>query len=150
MADFDSDWKITGSPDPATAQAVQTVQPAQVVPTAPAAQPVSYAAPVPVTVPASVYTGAVQQQVPTVQASGYQRTVTGFVPSSQQIIQNEELTAERDANLVEINKMINHFSPKLGVYQDYENCINDIAKYSQTSVAPSQSDIRILGCYVKL
>lgn len=144
MADFDSDWKITGSPDPATpdpqphqtAQAVQTVQPAQVVPTAHAAQPVTYAAPVPVTVPASVYIGAVQQPVPTVQASGYQRTVIGFVPSSQQIIQNEELTAERDANLVEINKMINHFSPKLGVYQDYENCINDIAKYSQTSVAP--------------
>ena len=155
MADFDSDWKITGSPDPATPdpqphqtaqtvtapqtvpapQTVQNVQPAQVVPAAmPQAQAMPY--PRPVTVPASVYTGAYQQQVPNVQASGYQRTATGFVPSPGQIVQNTELIAERDANIVEINKMINHFSPKLNVYQDYEKCISDIDKYSQTSVAP--------------
>ena len=143
MADFDSDWKITGSPDPATpdpqphqtAQTVQNVQPAQVLPASMSqTQAMPYAAPV--TVPASVYTGAVQQQVPNVQASGYQRTTNGFVPSPQQIVQNRELIAERDANLVEINKMINHFSQKLNVFQDYENCINDIKKYSQTSVAP--------------
>ena len=151
MADFDSDWKITGTPDPATpdpqphqtAQAAQAIQPAQVVPAAmPQAQavPATQAAPaataVPVTAPASVYTGAMPQQVPNVQASGYQRTATGFVPSPQQIVQNSNIVAERDANIVEINKMINHFSPKLEIYQNYETCIDDIEKYTKTSVAP--------------
>lgn len=142
MADFDSDWKITGSPDPATPdpqphQTAQTIQPASVVPAAmPAAQAAPAAASVPVTAPASVYTGAVRQQVPNVQASGYQRTATGFVPSPQQIVQNSNIVAERDANLVEINKMINHFSPKLNIFQDYENCIKDIDKYCKTSTAP--------------
>ena len=109
MADFDSDWKITGSPDPATPDP----QPHQTTNTAQTAAPVYQTAPTtasaPVTAPASVYTGAVQQQVPSVQASGFQRTATGFVPSQQQIVQNANLTAERDANIVEINKMINHF-----------------------------------------
>jgi len=137
MADFDSDWKITGSPDPATpdpqphqvqAQPQAPVQPAQ--PVSPAFRP---QAPVQSSVP--------QQRMP-VNAQpvviGYNingpvyRNANGFVMPATR----EDHTAEREANLNEIAKMINHFSPKLEVYQDYEKCYQEILKYNNRSVAP--------------
>ena len=136
MADFDSDWKITGSPDPATpdpqphqvqAQPQAPVQPAQ--PVSPAFRP---QAPV----------QAVTQQKMPMNAQpvviGYNingpvyRNANGFVMPATR----EDHTAEREANLNEIAKMINHFSPKLEVYQDYEKCYQDILKYNNRSVAP--------------
>jgi len=132
MADFDSDWKITGTPDPATPDP----QPHQVQ--AQPAQPVAPAAPVMQQAPVQAY----QQQRAATPAQpvviGYNvngpvyRNANGFVmPPSR-----EDHTAEREANLNEIAKMINHFSPKLEVYQDYEKCYQEILKYTNRSVAP--------------
>jgi len=146
MGDFNSDWKITGTPDPATPDPQPHQQPAQpaapvvntqpVYQTAPTvnAQPVYQ--PAPAYNPQAIYQGAPVQQVPAVQASGRQQIASGFVPAPQQISRNADLVAERETNLNEINKMINHFSPKVDVFQNYEICINDIMKCNNTSVAP--------------
>ena len=133
MADFDSDWKITGTPDPATPDP----QPHQVQ--AQAASPVAPQAPV---IKPQAPVQAYQQQGAPVPAQpvviGYNvngpvyRNANGFVmPPS-----GEDHTAEREANLIEIGKMINHFSPKLEVYQEYEDCYKDILKNTKRSVAP--------------
>ena len=45
--------------------------------------------------------------------------------------------------------MINHFSPKADLYQEYEKCQKDIDKYARTSVAPFVWGILlILHCFV--
>lgn len=49
---------------------------------------------------------------------------------------NVDFAAEREKNLNEIARMINHFSPKVDLYQDYEKCKTDIVRYSRASVAP--------------
>ena len=49
---------------------------------------------------------------------------------------NAFYAAERDKNLNEIARMINHFSPKIDVYQKHDKCISEINRYSRTSVAP--------------
>jgi len=136
MADFDSDWKITGSPDPATpdpqphqvqAQPQAPVQPAQ--PVSPAFKPQAPVQAVP-------QQGAPRPAQPVI--IGYNvngpvyRNANGFVMPATR----EDHTAEREANLNEIAKMINHFSPKLEVYQDYEKCYQEILKYNNRSVAP--------------
>ena len=43
---------------------------------------------------------------------------------------------QREESLLEMNKMLNHFSPKVDMYQQYENLNRDINKFSRTSVAP--------------
>ena len=125
MADFDADWKITGTPDPATPDP----QPHQTH-----SQPV-YQAPV-----QGYAAQQVQPQQNPVQPVmvGYNingpvyRNANGFVTQAPVV----DHTAEREANLMEIGKMISHFSPKADIYQDYEKCQDDIDKYSRTSVAP--------------
>lgn len=136
MADFDTDWKITGTPDPATPDP----QPHQAQPQAPAAQ--SPFKPYPQQAVPQAPVASVQQPVAPVQQPvviGYNvngpvyRNANGF---AMQQPANVDHTAEREANLNEIAKMINHFSPKVDVFQDYENCYKDILKYSKNSVAP--------------
>ena len=121
MADFDTDWKITGSPDPATPDP----QPHQVQ-----AQPQpqqSYQASVQQasqTVPGFVPAPVQQQPVAQPQFIGYNingpvyRNASGFVAPAPTV----DHTEEREANLLEIGKMINHFSPKADLYQEYEKC----------------------------
>ena len=133
MADFDSDWKITGSPDPATPDP----QPHQVQ-----AQPQAPVQPVSPAFKSQAPVQAVPQQGMPMNAQpviiGYNvngpvyRNANGFVMPATR----EDHTAEREANLNEIAKMINHFSPKLEVYQEYEDCYKDILKYTKRSVAP--------------
>ena len=148
MADFDTDWKITGSPDPATPDP----QPHQVQ-----AQPQpqqSYQAPVQQasqTVPGLVPAPVQQQPVAQPQFIGYNvngpvyRNANGFVAPAPTV----DHTEEREANLLEIGKMINHFSPKADLYQEYEKCQKDIDKYARTSVAPFVWGILlILHCFV--
>ena len=148
MADFDTDWKITGSPDPATPDP----QPHQVL-----AQPQpqqSYQAPVQQasqTVPGFVPAPVQQQPVAQPQFIGYNvngpvyRNANGFVSPAPTV----DHTEEREANLLEIGKMINHFSPKADLYQEYEKCQKDIDKYARTSVAPFVWGILlILHCFV--
>ena len=148
MADFDTDWKITGSPDPATPDP----QPHQVQ-----AQPQpqqSYQAPVQQasqTVPGFVPAPVQQQPVAQPQFIGYNvngpvyRNANGFVAPAPTV----DHTEEREANLLEIGKMINHFSPKADLYQEYEKCQKDIDKYARTSVAPFVWGILlILHCFV--
>lgn len=154
MADFDSDWKITGSPDPATPdpqphQAPQAQPVQQAMPVQPQYQPVQQA--VPVQPQYQQYQpGAVQPaqlnpvqpgQPQTFQQPSNAQNVQAFVPGysygGQQVVyQNPNYIAERDANLNELNKMINHFQSKIDLFQKYEKCKNDIYMYSRTSVAP--------------
>ena len=132
MADFDADWKITGTPDPATPdpQPHQTqAQTAYQAPVQPAGTTVPGFAPPPA-----------QAQQPSTQPVfvGYNingpvyRNASGFVTRAP----NADHTAEREANLMEIGKMINHFSPKGEIYKEYEKCRQDIDKFMKTSVAP--------------
>ena len=50
--------------------------------------------------------------------------------------QNIDFAVEREKNLNECTRMINHFSQKVDLYQNYEKCKTDIVRYSRTSVAP--------------
>ena len=167
MSDFDDNWQISGSSDPATPD----VQPHQVQP---AAQPMQPAAPQmpmqqpmtqpvtqpmgqpvyqqPVTQPMQgqpVYQQPVAQPMqgqPVYQQPGYAQapvTVSGPMTGygyamSQQPVQyrTADYGAEREKNLNECARMINHFSPKVDLYQDYEKCKTDIVRYSRSSVAP--------------
>lgn len=185
MADFNSDWKITGTPDPATPDP-QPEQIAQAQPVQPAQQPsyqvqpayqtqqVQPAQPVQAVPQAPAYQQVpayqLQQPVQPAMQPAYQQYQPGYVapapvsqvqpgrpvsygqPSSQQpvqafmpgysyggqpvVYQNANYAAETEANLTELNKMINHFQSKVDVFQKYEKCRNDIKRFSQTSVAP--------------
>ena len=148
MSDFDDNWQISGSSDPATpdvqphqvqpaAQPVQVFQPAQpmqpVAPQMPMQQPMTQ----PVTQPMGqpVYQQPGYAQAP-VTVSG---PMTGYgYAMSQQPVQyrTADYGAEREKNLNECARMINHFSPKVDLYQDYEKCKTDIVRYSRSSVAP--------------
>ena len=157
MADFDNDWKITGTPDPATPDPQpHQVQTQAVFQAAPGSQPQAQPAfqPAPAAQPQAQSPFKPQPQAPVqafqpqggvrpVQSNqpvviGYNvngpvyRNSNGFVMPAQRA----DHTAEREANLNEIAKMINHFSPKVDVFQDYENCYKDILKYTKRSVAP--------------
>ena len=163
MSDFNDDWQLVGTPDPATPQ----VQPHQVVaqnaqvqaqpvyPQAgyqpggqPLAQPVytqpaqqqpqpAYQQPVNQPLAQPAYNQPVYQQA---QHQGYQ-TVPGFRPAQgyaypgQAYQQAVDYAAEREKSLAELSRMINHFSPKVDLYQDYEICNADITRYSRTSSA---------------
>lgn len=107
MGDFDTDWKITGSPDPATPDP----QPSQMQ----AQAPVQTYIPAP---PTPVFQGYNAQGQP----------VYG--------VSDPQVLAERDANILELNKLINYFSPKLDLFKAYYETIDDISKYSKTSIAP--------------
>ena len=148
MADFDADWKITGTPDPATPdpqphQSQVQAKPQMPVYNAPvqqatvpgfAPQPVQQTATVPGFAPPPVQQSQPQQPV----VIGYNvngpvyRNPNGFITSAPRV----DHTAEREVNLAEIQKMINHFSPKLDLYKEYESCQKDIIKFSKTSIAP--------------
>ena len=162
MADFDADWEIPGTPDPATPdpQPHQTqAQTAYQAPVQPAVTTVPGFAPPPTqqavtTVPGfappptqQTVTPAPGFAAPQAQAQqpytqtvfvGYNingpvyRNASGFVTRAP----NADHTAEREANLMEIGKMINHFSPKGEIYKEYEKCRQDIDKFMKTSVAP--------------
>ena len=151
MADFDTDWKITGTPDPATPDPQPHQTQVQAQPQTAYQAPVQQVpgtvpgfAPAPVqqvqgTVPGFA-PAPVQPQQPAAQpvVIGYNvngpvyRNAGGFVTQAP----NVDHTAEREVNLAEIQKMINHFSPKVDVYQQYEDCQKEIVKFSKTSVAP--------------
>ena len=188
MSDFDENWHITGSSDPATPdiqphQVEAQVQPQPVFQQAPqqvpqqmpvtpvqapqnqspaqqyqqpvqqyqqTAQPVQqYQQPVqqpvqPVQQPyAQPYPGQPSYQQPVYQQPQYKQQgyaqpgMPGYgIPPQQAVYQNPNAAAEREKNLNECTRMINHFSPKVDLYQNYEKCKNDIAKYSRSSVAP--------------
>ncbi len=157
--------------EPTVQQAEPAVSPVQVQPVAQPVQPQPVAAPVTMAQP---FASAMQQppqyqpsyqvpgqpnyQVPAqpnYQNPGYAQVQPqpgmpvygGYV---QPAYQNAAVfAAERDKNLNECNRMINHFSPKVDVYQKYEKCIYDISRYSKTSVAPLVWGI-ILGCVALL
>ena len=195
MSDFNDDWQLTGSSDPATpdiqphqltqqaaeqpvfAQPMQNAQPQMPVqPAAPApmpqqpqpvqAQPVY---PQPFAQPTQPFQGqpvyqqpAYQQPVyqqpgfqqpvyqqpvytqPAYQQPGFQQPgvvqpgIPGYGYPAQPVAyqNNVDFAAEREKNLNEIARMINHFSPKVDLYQDYEKCKTDIVRYSRASVAP--------------
>ena len=168
MSDFDDNWQLTGSSDPATPD----IQPHQIAsqpevqqpfaqPVDPAGQPIQqpitqpvYQQPIaqPVTqqIPTQpVYqqplAQPVAQQVP--QQPVYQQplnqpvyqptSVQGYGYPAQPVgYQNIDYAAEREKNLNECARMINHFSPKVDLYQEYEKCKTDIVRYSRSSVAP--------------
>ena len=146
MADFDTDWKITGTPDPATPDPqphqTQYQAPAQPVYQAPvqpgvttvpgfAPPPVQQAA-APATVPGFVPPAQSQPSVVGYNINGpVYRNANGFVTAAP----NVDHTAEREVNLMEIGKMINHFQSKSNLYQELENCRQDIDKFMKTSVA---------------
>ena len=183
MSDFDDNWQLTGSSDPATPdiqphqlenpaqpqqvfqQPVQPVQPqapqpfqqqpvyqqpVQNVQTTPVyqqpAQPAQPQAPQPYAQPVyqqpsyqqPVYQQPVYQQGAYPQPGAYpQQGMPGIgYPVQPVTYQNADYAAEREKNLNECARMINHFSPKVDLYQDYEKCKTDIVKYSKTSVAP--------------
>ena len=186
MSDFNDNWQLTGSSDPATPdiqphqmeaqtaaqpafqqpvhplqqiQPVQTVQPQMqtdpvnpvIQPQQPMAQPVAgqpvyqqpLAQPVyqqPFAQPGYQQPMAGQpayQQQPVPQPGYGQPVMPGYGYQGQPAVyQNVDYAAEREKNLNECARMINHFSPKVDVYQDYEKCKTDIARYSRSSVAP--------------
>ena len=156
MSDFDDNWQISGSSDPATpdvqphqvqapAQPVQTFQPAPqpVQPVQPVAQqmPVQQPMAQPVA-PQPMYQQPMAQPMqaqPMYQQPAYAQPVTGYsyaVQSQPVQYRTVDYGAEREKNLNECNRMINHFSPKVDLYQDYEKCKTDIVRYSRSSVAP--------------
>ena len=105
----------------------------------------------PQTVPGFVPAPVQQQPAAQPQFIGYNvngpvyRNANGFVAPAPTV----DHTEEREANLLEIGKMINHFSPKADLYQEYEKCQKDIDKYARTSVAPFVWGILlILHCFV--
>ena len=176
MGDFDENWQIKGSSDPATpsiqpnqyqAQPVQQIQvpvqaqpqtPAQTAPVQPAVQtPVqvqTQAAPVAPAQPVyqqTYQTAPVQpvyqapaaqpayQSAPAYQAN--QPVMPGYAYTAQPVVYQQQadyaaFAAERDRNLAECQKLINHFSPKVDIFQKYELLNHDIEKFSRTSVAP--------------
>ena len=76
---------------------------------------------------------------PMYQQPAYAQPVTGYsyaVQSQPVQYRTVDYGAEREKNLNECNRMINHFSPKVDLYQDYEKCKTDIVRYSRSSVAP--------------
>lgn len=157
MSDFDSDWKISGTPDPATpdpqpsqvqAQPVQVPvqpQPAPQVPVQPAQpyQQNGYAYPAQPQAQQPVYQQPVYQQ-PAYQQPAYhqQRVYPGAqaapaygYPAQQapyQQVDYAAFNAQREQSLNECQKMINHFSPKVDLFQKYENCNRDITRYSRS------------------
>ena len=180
MSDFDENWQITGSSDPATPDIqpnqVQTqpqapayqqpvfqqpavqpqavpvqqapVQPAQPQYSAPVQQ--APAAPVqpqhqqPVAqpqyqqVPQPQYQQTFQQGYQPQYQQGYQNVAqpVGYGYQAQQPMLDPAYVAEREKSLAEMTKMLNHFSPKVDMFQKYENLNNDIYKFSRTSNAP--------------
>ena len=157
MSDFDDNWQISGSSDPATpdvqphqvqaaAQPVQAFQPAQPVqPVQPVAQQIPVQQPMAQPVaPQPVYQQPMAQPMqgqPVYQQPAYAQPVTGYsyaVQSQPQPVQYRtfDYGAEREKNLNECNRMINHFSPKVDLYQDYEKVKTDIVRHSRSSVAP--------------
>ncbi len=156
MSDFDDNWQISGSSDPATpdvqphqvqapAQPVHAFQPAPqpVQPVQPVAQqmPVQQPMAQPVA-PQPMYQQPMAQPMqaqPMYQQPAYAQPVTGYsyaVQSQPVQYRTVDYGAEREKNLNECNRMINHFSPKVDLYQDYEKCKTDIVRYSRSSVAP--------------
>lgn len=185
MSDFDDNWQLTGSSDPATPdiqphQIESQAQPQVQQPMAPIGQPMAqpnaqpvYQQPLaqPVAQPFQQSMGQpmqpmmgqpVQQpmtqpvaqpmmgqpvQQPMAQPvtqpmpiqPGFQPTggVQGYGYLAQPAgYQNIDYAAEREKNLNECARMINHFSPKVDTYQEYEKCKTDIVRYSRSSVAP--------------
>ena len=171
MSDFDDNWQISGSSDPATpdvqphqvqtqtaaTQPVQVFQPAQpmqpVAPQMPVQQPMAQpvAQPMAQQPMAQPYAQPVYQQPmnqpmgqpmaqPMYQQPVYQQgPMTGYGYAMQQAgvqYTTPDYAAEREKNLNECARMINHFLPKVDLYQDYEKCKTDIVRYSRSSVAP--------------
>ncbi len=198
MSDFDDNWQLTGSSDPATPdiqphQIESQAQPQVQQPMAPIGQPIAqpvYQQPLaqPVAQPFQQSMGQpvqpmmgqpvqqpmaqpvaqpmmgqpvqqpmtqpvaqpmmgqpvqqpmaqpVAQPMPT--QPGFQPTggVQGYGYLAQPAgYQNIDYAAEREKNLNECARMINHFSPKVDTYQEYEKCKTDIVRYSRSSVAP--------------
>jgi len=89
-------------------------------------QPVQQPMAQPVTQPMPAQPGF--QPTGGIQGYGYLAQPAGY--------QNIDYAAEREKNLNECARMINHFSPKVDTYQEYEKCKTDIVRYSRSSVAP--------------
>lgn len=154
MSDFDDNWQISGSSDPATPdvqphqvqaqQPVQSFQPAQPMQPAAPQMPVQQPMAQPVA-QQPVYQQPMAGQPVYQPMQGqpmYQAPVTapmtGYGYAVQQPVQyrTADYGVEREKNLNECARMINHFSPKVDLYQDYEKCKIDIVRYSRSSVAP--------------
>lgn len=167
MSDFNDNWQLTGSSDPATPDIqphqvqtpapaapqpqtfAQPYQPQAQVPVQPVAQPVTaqpvYQAPVAQPVQYQpVYQQPLAQPVPgqtyAQPVAGqpiYQAAAQGYVYPAQPVqFVSANFAAEREKNLNECTRMINHFSPKVDLYQDYEKTKTDIVRYTRYSVAP--------------
>lgn len=154
MSDFDDNWQISGSSDPATPDVqphqVQAQQPVQAFQPAQPMQPAAPQMPVQQPMAQPVAQQPVYQQPmagqpvyqPMQGQPMYQAPVTapmtGYGYAVQQPVQyrTADYGVEREKNLNECARMINHFSPKVDLYQDYEKCKTDIVRYSRSSVAP--------------
>ena len=134
MSDFNDDWQLVGTPDPATPQ-VQPHQ-TQVQQVTQPTYPQQFAQPVqtPTAYPQQPAAQPVYKQS-FIQQSYQQPPVYNYgqAPMYQQTI---DYGPEREANLAELNRLINHFSPHVDLYQQYEKCNADITKFARTSVAP--------------
>ena len=176
MSDFDENWQLKGSSDPATPdiqpnqiQAQQPVvspyQPAPVMQPQqaplmqqpvmqPQAAPVAPAGQVPVqpqTAPQGMPVQPMTQQAPVMQQPQmvqsqmtqpvYQAPVQQIAPgygyaAAQPMMYNPVFVQEREKSLTELNTILNHFAPKVDVYQKYEAVNANIRTYSKTSIAP--------------
>ena len=170
MSDFDENWQITGSSDPATPdiqpnqyqpqpQAPVYQQPSAQPQTVPVQQvPVQQAPVQPVQPQYSVPVQQTPFQQAPVQPQYQQPVMTqpqmqpqyqqpvyqgmpqqmqqGYVYQIQQPVMDPAFAQQRENSLIEIEKMLNYFSPKVDVFQNYENINNEILRYSKTSVAP--------------
>jgi hypothetical protein len=165
MSDFDENWQIKGSLDPAT-PAVQPnqvqsepvvnspyqPQPAPFVPSQAQTVPGQQAPvmqqpyqPAPVIQP-QMQQGYPQSQVvqpqmqpgqPAYQVPAYQQMPgMGYSYPTQPMMYNSAFAQAREAALAEMNVILNHFAPKVDVYQKYENVNKDIQRFSKTSIAP--------------
>ena len=185
MSDFDENWQLVGTPDPATpaVQPNQIQQPAPATPYQPApvqsapvqpvnvqpvtaqpvvaqpvtaqpvtAQPVAPVQAQPVVQPVQPVAQPVQPvaqpvyaapqpipQQPIYQPSPVYGGYT-YQPQPQQVVyQPADFAAaaeKRNASLAECQRILNHFAPKVDLFQKYELCNSNIEKFAKTSKAP--------------
>lgn len=148
---------VQQQPQPAIAQVqqpvqpqmpIQAVQPQYVQPAQPQfAQPVmpQYGQPVQAPVQPQYYQPAQPQYPqygqPVAQPMPVQpQMAPQYVPQYQVPMMNaayvQNTLAERNANIEELNKMINHFSPKLSLFQEYEDYCAKMRNCLNPNVAP--------------
>lgn len=146
MSDFDDNWHISGLPDlDAPVEAVPKQPFLQKMQQQQAAQP-QYQAQQVVRPQYQAQQARPQYQTqqgrPQYQQPMYRAPYGGYAQSA---MQSTYFAAERNANLVECNKLMKHFSAKSELYKNYEACYSEIRKRMDTNVAPLTFGIIVLA-----